>query len=123
VTLLAVGELKQCSSCRETLPLMAFNRHYATADKLQNVCKKCKSVMTRNWRHSMRSGEYQALLELQDGRCAICRRTSTETLVVDHCHASGRRRGLLCRLCNALLGMAQDDVDVLQAAIEYLTEE
>lgn len=41
-------------------------------------------------------------------------------LVVDHCHKTGRIRGLLCHNCNRALGLLQDDVGVLRKAIGYL---
>lgn len=55
----------------------------------------------------------------QDGKCAICS-TECNELVVDHNHKTGRVRGLLCRKCNTLLGMADEDALILQAASEYL---
>jgi hypothetical protein len=73
--------------------------------------------------------EYKVILEAQGGVCAICGKAETRTdhktkkvsrLHVDHCHESGKVRGLLCHLCNAMLGHAKDDVTVLRKAIAYL---
>ncbi len=67
--------------------------------------------------------EYQALYSHQGGRCYICRRakgTSGRRLAVDHCHSTGRVRGLLCRPCNRMLGHARDDVAFFLRAVEYL---
>lgn len=73
--------------------------------------------------------EYEVLLEAQGGLCAICRQAESQihyktgipkNLAVDHDHVSGVVRGLLCGGCNSLLGAANDDLDRLQAAIEYL---
>jgi hypothetical protein len=55
----------------------------------------------------------------QGGRCAICGETP-ERLVVDHCHASGMVRGLLCQSCNFGIGHLRDSVERLQSAIQYL---
>lgn len=66
---------------------------------------------------------YRRLLEIQDGRCFICRRARgvTKKLSVDHDHKTGQVRGLVCRNCNVdLLGHARDDVNVFLRAIEYL---
>jgi len=41
-------------------------------------------------------------------------------LYVDHCHSSGKVRGLLCHHCNTALGKFQDSVEVLSSAIDYL---
>ncbi len=65
--------------------------------------------------------EYDALLARQNGKCAICReKPEGQTLCVDHCHATGKIRGLLCRSCNVGLGNFRDDPRLLRAAIAYL---
>ncbi len=64
--------------------------------------------------------EYDRLFKSQDGRCAICRRPSTKNLYVDHDHATGVLRGLLCGPCNSALGMLCDSPFLLERAAEYL---
>lgn len=66
--------------------------------------------------------EYDAMLARQEGRCAICRRFPADGtfLHVDHDHATGDVRGLLCVRCNNALGLFRDRSDVLLSAIEYL---
>ena len=63
--------------------------------------------------------EYQERYNNQRGCCAICGK-AVEKLHVDHCHTTGRVRGLLCTQCNVMLGMAQDNPDTLRAGAEYL---
>lgn len=75
--------------------------------------------------------EYDAMLTVQGGSCAICRgpQTPGRAFAVDHDHAccSGERscgkcvRGLLCQGCNLALGGMQDDPERLRAAAEYLS--
>ena len=65
-------------------------------------------------------GEYDALLEEQNGVCAICNERPVERLCVDHDHPTDLIRGLLCRLCNLGLGHFKDDIGRLRAAIAYL---
>ena|SRR5690348_18489154 len=73
--------------------------------------------------------QYGAMLAAQGGVCAICGgspvgRTKggpARWFDVDHDHATGKVRGLLCHPCNAVLGYARDRVDVLRAAAAYLT--
>lgn len=74
--------------------------------------------------------EYEALEAAQGGVCAICGKPETSLdkrrpgftrkLAVDHCHTTGKVRGLLCGLCNAALGQLKDSVETLQSAIAYL---
>lgn len=63
--------------------------------------------------------EYVALKEAHEGRCAICSGL-TDRLYVDHDHATGLVRGLLCRSCNFMVGLAGDSVERLMRAAEYL---
>jgi hypothetical protein len=68
--------------------------------------------------------EFDALLASQDGKCAICRTDkwpgNGNRPHVDHCHATGKVRGILCTSCNNGLGRFKDRVDLLEAAIAYL---
>lgn len=70
--------------------------------------------------------QYDAMLKAQGGRCAICGGTQGDAdvrkafLSVDHCHVTGRVRGLLCESCNFGLGKFRDDPELLATAIDYL---
>lgn len=67
--------------------------------------------------------QYLQMVEDQEGLCAICRKPydwENSALYIDHCHTTGKVRGLLCRTCNKGLGYFHDDVAVLARAIEYL---
>ena len=71
--------------------------------------------------------EYSALYKNQNGVCAICCNPETATrngvvrsLAVDHCHESGRVRGLLCSNCNTALGKFKDDATIIRKAVKYL---
>jgi hypothetical protein len=65
------------------------------------------------------------MLDAQGGGCAICGRLprSDIALHVDHDHATGRIRGILCWPCNNLLGDVQDDPKRLYAAADYLSRD
>lgn len=67
--------------------------------------------------------DYEVMLESQGGGCAICSGAGKINLAVDHCHTTGKVRGLLCCQCNHLLGNANDDPTILANAIKYLTKE
>ena len=70
--------------------------------------------------------EYEKISESQKGLCKICRKSKDENgktkknLAVDHCHETGKVRGLLCMICNTGLGKFNDDPDILERAIKYL---
>ena len=70
--------------------------------------------------YGMSPADYDGLLAKQDGMCAICGTPSEETLCVDHCHATGIIRGLLCRKCNTGLGCYEDDPATMITSLAYL---
>lgn len=73
--------------------------------------------------YGLAKGEYAQLYEFQGGLCALCRRATgaSRRLSVDHDHATGAVRGLLCRPCNTLLGHARDKVEFFRRCLRYLT--
>lgn len=69
--------------------------------------------------------QFTEMLTRQNGVCKICHKPESKKknrLHVDHCHTTGRVRGLLCSKCNAMLGMCGDSAEVLRNAIGYLSE-
>lgn len=65
--------------------------------------------------------EFRRMEASQGGVCNICRQPPRrKRLSVDHCHTSGKVRGLLCHVCNAALGLLKDDTNRLFTAIDYL---
>ena len=68
----------------------------------------------------MPESDYNAMWAAQDGKCAICRQPCIKALSVDHCHKTGRIRGLLCMRCNMALGLFKDDTAMMKRAIDYL---
>jgi hypothetical protein len=102
-----------CNSCRE---LTRWSRHSDVY----------KDKTWRNWQYLQKYGittdDYLVMLEAQNGVCVICQREDAlgTRLCVDHCHETGRVRGLLCRKCNQTLGAHNDDPGWFAAASEYL---
>lgn len=72
--------------------------------------------------------EYNNMLLSQNNLCSICNQEETslsslgkvKNLAVDHCHKTGKVRGLLCWKCNVSLGRFKDSIELLQNAIDYL---
>jgi hypothetical protein len=68
----------------------------------------------------MTLADYDAMLALQNGVCAICKSVSDRNLAVDHCHETGTVRGLLCRSCNIGLGNFRDNPHSLRTAADHV---
>lgn len=106
-----------CAGCQSFIPLWLCSG---------SRCKACAGIAAHAGRlektYGITAAEYQAILDMQDGRCAICGTISrSRRLAVDHDHGEGSVRGLLCVSCNHdLLGAARDGTAILKAAIHYL---
>ena len=89
-------------------------------------CAKCKRG--RNSRrlkslYGITLEEYEELAAHQSWVCWICGKEETTKdgfLHVDHCHKTGKIRGLLCGLCNRGIGSLGDSLELLEKAVEYL---
>ena len=64
--------------------------------------------------------DYDHLAAEQNHVCAICHGTGARRLAVDHDHATGKVRGLLCSNCNAGIGLLNEDIDRVLTVIQYL---
>jgi len=96
--------------------------------KKQNPSKVKNSYYKYNLKRKFNLSEqdYEQMLTSQEGCCAICRQTYCSTgyrFAVDHCHVTGKIRGLLCQACNTGIGKLKDNVDLLKRAIEYLEKD
>lgn len=75
------------------------------------------------WKYGITLEEYNSTLEEQNFCCAICHKHLSEfkrNLAVDHCHKTNKIRGLLCNSCNLVIGYADDNLDILKEAINYI---
>lgn len=80
-------------------------------------------------RYNISSDDYNLMFQKQNGKCDICGNSEiavhnftkrNQSLAVDHCHKTGKVRGLLCQDCNRGIGQFYDDVNRLENAIKYL---
>jgi hypothetical protein len=81
----------------------------------------------RAWRFKNKYGisvdDYDVMLKRQGGVCAICRDPPSgryKRLDVDHCHSTGRVRGLLCHQCNTAIGLLKDDPEIIKNVAVYI---
>jgi hypothetical protein len=144
--------VKECSKCKISKPEESFGfSSYVKKDgtRARNTwCKACyvatsvayqkanpeKSKIWDRRKHYRRKygisqSEYDAMSELQGGRCAICRQEETHKdrsgsitlLAVDHDHSTGQIRGLLCFNCNIGISKFSDNPELLEAAARYVS--
>jgi len=109
---------KGCSKCGQTDP----HEFYGTSA----WCKRCHKdavLKSRLAKKGITLEDEARMAEAQGHRCAICldpRDKDTRSMHMDHDHATGKARGMLCPRCNQTLGRVKDDVSLLRSMIEYI---
>jgi hypothetical protein len=92
---------------------------------LEKIKTAKKKVQNRNrvikCKYALTSAEFESMRTKQNNLCAICLSSSKKSLHIDHCHSTGKVRGLLCMKCNIALGLFKDSLNLLERAIEYLS--
>lgn len=134
--------LRKCKDCGKEAytneDLSLFRIDYTMKYDRANLCKKCDNIRTeqgrsidnnRNWKYKKQYGitltDYNIMFVEQKGCCKICGEHQiniAKRLAVDHCHTTGKVRGLLCSSCNKALGIFKDDIKVLETALNYLKD-
>lgn len=132
--------MKVCTKCKKEKDSSEFYPDQRLKSGIASSCKDCHAKKREKQRESgyikfyhikrrygVTEEEYNSLLESQDGSCALCDSKiesyfGTDKLVVDHCHTTGKVRGLLCSACNLLLGHIEKrgGTAFLEAASKYL---
>jgi hypothetical protein len=118
--------MKTCIKCGESKPLSEFYKNIVNRDGKHHRCKKCMIDYqgTRHYRvkYNMTREDRQNLIDQQNGQCAICGYffKSEKHTHIDHCHTTGKIRGILCSYCNVALGLLKDSPEILENAIKYL---
>lgn len=99
------------------------NPNYAIGYYSKYVAKNPEYYKMRNLkRYGLTSQQYDDLFWKQGGRCALCQTNSHngKGWHIDHCHTTGKVRGILCNNCNVGLGHFKERIELLKTAIEYL---
>ncbi len=140
--------VKRCRKCGKVKSIEEFNLYKAKRNVRSHrhcYCKPCRLEITRECRrrckdlygrsdrkkrlrlYGISEKTYYEMVEKQNGLCAICKKPQTnkrlKNLAVDHDHASGCVRELLCTKCNFMIahaGQNGDDISILEAGIIYL---
>lgn len=117
---------KWCPDCGSYQPVDSFALNRASRDGRCSYCKPHTNERNRE-RHfvlsyGMAQDEVEQMVEQQRGACLICERPLGSRAHVDHDHATGKVRGVLCFNCNGGLGQFRDDPDLLRRAADYLDD-
>jgi hypothetical protein len=113
-----------CTRCKTEKPATseAFPLHNKKRNGLDSWCRECRATYRsencRGRHRSVISDEALKDIKASVNQCVICGVESA--LVVDHDHATGQVRGMLCNHCNRGLGHFRDDPMLLEFAAQYL---
>lgn len=132
---------KSCPMCGEIKERSEFYKWKSRQDGLTAYCKICFNSRNKKWmsensdklptleerriysrkiNFNISREDYQQMLVNQNNSCAICKKEIGWEAAVDHCHTTGKIRGLLCRNCNLGLGGFKDNIETIRKAIEYV---
>lgn len=136
---------KKCQQCGEFKPLTSFHKNRRCPDGLYVWCKACKKAYGHTYnrtnydydkgreRHLLKTygitlADYWELFAKQRGVCAVCgneerafssKKNGFMLLTVDHDHATGRVRSLLCSACNSAYGLLNEDPERIRLLLNY----
>lgn len=122
------GLRDKCKPCRnaQRVANRKANRQKFLAYEHTERYKKQQFIYTLKRNYGITLDDFNLMLTTQNNKCRICnqeeRHKNKKILSVDHCHESGKVRGLLCHRCNVILGLIKENTNVLENAISYLKE-
>jgi hypothetical protein len=139
--------MKICNGCSTEKQVVDFYRDQKSKSGFTSKCKECIKAYQDIWRkdnkgkkakantswyyrttHGITPEEFLQRAKEQHNKCKICLVDLTfDTIkdtkaVMDHCHTTGEKRGVLCYSCNLGLGKFKDNVDAISRAVNYLKE-
>lgn len=121
------GQDWRCRKCRSTTR-KKYLQHEISYNKRWRVenaeyAKSFHKTYQLKKKFGLTREELEQIRAAQNNGCAICgknRSSAKKDLCVDHCHITGKIRGLLCDCCNRGMGLLGDSIEYLQSAAEYL---
>lgn len=135
-------ENKKCANCCEVKPAAEFAKRTNRPNGLQSRCKKCLGEYHKERRtlnpdvyakyarrehfknnYKITIEDYDSMMSSQGDKCAGCGRHRNDfkrLLDVDHCHKTGKVRGLLCVSCNLTIGYGKDNPTILRILADYI---
>jgi DNA-directed RNA polymerase subunit RPC12/RpoP len=97
-----------------------YRKKYRTDPSRAERIRELGRQSNRHQKYGLTDEQYDKLMEEHEYKCAIC--FATEVLCVDHCHETGKVRGVLCARCNSGIGFLRDSTLLAKRAYEYLEE-
>jgi len=123
------GRANMCKQCAVTKTIKNKNARPPMTEEQEAQYRKSQRKWHLKKTYNLTLKDYDIMLTEQHNCCKICkckayseRNAFREHLVVDHCHLTGDVRGLLCHQCNVALGGFKDDLELLEKALNYLTQ-
>ena len=142
-------ESKVCPKCKKDLLRDKFGTFSRGGKRFSRAyCRQCESILQTRWarenpdkvwgnrnpearvraaanshlkrKYGVTLDWYEDQVKQRDGNCDMCHKVPSKALCVDHEHATGRIRGLLCDKCNIALGLFGDNVETIKRAITYV---
>jgi hypothetical protein len=123
-----------CTRCRKTRLIRFFtpdgpDPHNCLSCRVQIKESHARKLRRLYLKFGIPQEAYIAMLKSANYGCEIChRKLAARRLAelgdrwacVDHCHSTGKIRGVLCAQCNAAIGLMSDSIEILENAIKYL---
>lgn len=119
------GDAVRCPGCKQVKLFIHFHKHVGRKFNITDYCKECRNIKMVTKRHNITPKSLKDMFLKQNNCCAICNKSKDlfeKGLAVDHCHKTGKIRGLLCANCNTSIGGFMDSIELLKNAIKYLQE-
>ena len=135
--------MKICNKCHIEQPIENYYTQTGARTKLgyrRPTCKSCVNKDSIKWskenkdkvkqyrrkaklkqKYGISLNQYEEMKLAQNNKCAICNEEhERRPLNVDHCHTTGKIRGLLCDKCNMALGLLKDSLELIDSLKRYL---
>lgn len=140
--------MRKCNACTIEKPISEFHRDSKSKDGIARTCRTCRLIQNKKWqsnnperakkcwkksskkrynreekrlkKYNLTKEIYQELKIFSNNQCNICEQNFVPYEYIDHCHTTGKIRGLLCGKCNTAIGSMRDNPILLRKAAEYV---
>lgn len=115
----------QCFECKRLDGLTPNHKKRLREYQARAENKRAQKNRALKSQYGITVDAYEAMIAAANGHCPACdihfeTKKGPNCAVVDHCHDTGKVRGVLCNRCNAALGMMKDSEKVILGVLKYL---